>query len=119
PLRPHLRAPDELDAYPAHRAGDLPPAGAELDEDAQLSRFDALRRDQEAARRAADARARGLLASFERRIADGTGGELVYHVGGASGPTIAIVNAIGQGLHYWGRVMDELMGYHRLIIWEA
>lgn len=45
-------------------------------------------------------------------------GRLEYHLFGEAGPTVVIVNAIGMGLEYWGRLIDRLTPDHRVVIWK-
>ena len=44
---------------------------------------------------------------------------LNYYVGGAGENTIVIINAFGQSLDYWTRLVANLMNSHRVIIWLA
>ncbi len=49
---------------------------------------------------------------------DGARDGLHYHLFGATGPTVVIVNAIGMGLQYWARLIDRLAPDHRVAIWQ-
>jgi pimeloyl-ACP methyl ester carboxylesterase len=42
---------------------------------------------------------------------------LNYYIGGKGEQTLLIVNAYGQGLGYWTKLMAELMEDHRVIVW--
>jgi pimeloyl-ACP methyl ester carboxylesterase len=45
-------------------------------------------------------------------------GELSYFAGGVGGPPLVILNALGQRLEYWYALIETLMCYRRVIVWE-
>ena len=47
-----------------------------------------------------------------------SGSELTYYLAGSSGPVVLLLNAFGQGLEYWYRLIDCLASEYRVIIWE-
>jgi pimeloyl-ACP methyl ester carboxylesterase len=47
-----------------------------------------------------------------------SGSELTYYLAGSSGPVVLLLNALGQGLEYWYRLIDCLASEYRVIIWE-
>jgi pimeloyl-ACP methyl ester carboxylesterase len=59
-----------------------------------------------------------LPAQLERRTLDRNGSELVYFSAGSEGPPVLVLNALGQGLTYWYRLIDILRHRRRVILWE-
>lgn len=57
------------------------------------------------------------VAGLQERHTDGDGG-FTYYTGG-SGPVMVLLNAIGQGLTYWMRLIPLLIPHHRVLIWNA
>jgi pimeloyl-ACP methyl ester carboxylesterase/nucleoside-diphosphate-sugar epimerase len=112
---PGERAPDDDDAG---RAADFAPRLAPLDEDAQTALFQAVRRRQDAARAARAGRIAALPAALERKTVERDDSGLTYYASGSGSPPVVLLNALGQGLHYWYRLMDELMRRRRVFIWE-
>ncbi len=54
-----------------------------------------------------------------RRIAPFNGsGPLRYLAGGSSGPTLVLLNALGQGVGFWSRLIERLGDSHRVLTWE-
>jgi pimeloyl-ACP methyl ester carboxylesterase len=89
-----------------------------FDEDEQIALFTLLRREQDeflAARRAGAAE---LPSRLSRKTVAAHGSDLNYYAGGSRGDAIVVLNALGQGLEYWYRLLDNLIESHRVIIWE-
>ncbi|RKH11044.1 alpha/beta fold hydrolase [Corallococcus sp. CA053C] len=96
-----------------------PPAEAlPFDAEAQEPLFEAILQGQDAARDDLRAQASGVVASLDRRTLDRGGASLTYYAGGGGGTPLVILNALGQGLHYWSRLLVGLMRRHRVILWE-
>jgi pimeloyl-ACP methyl ester carboxylesterase len=93
------------------------PEGGAFDEDEQIALFELLRRDQDEALAARRSRAAGLPARLSRKTITAYGSELNYYVGG-KGDAVVILNALGQGLEYWYRLLDNLVESYRVIVWE-
>jgi pimeloyl-ACP methyl ester carboxylesterase len=109
-----LEAPN-TDAF---RMAGLPPDRALLDEESQIGIFEGFRRSQDEDR----AEVMQRVADLSNRLATKTitrDGSFHYYVGGIKGPVVVLLNALGQGLECWSRLMDNLMQSHRVIIWEA
>lgn len=102
----------------AYEAAGLAPEKAILDEDAQLAMFELIRRNQDKALAARKRQAAELPGKLLHKTITTRGLELNYYVGGFTGTPIVVLNAIGQGLEYWYRLIDQLLGSHRVIIWE-
>lgn len=113
-----LSSPGESLAEAGRLAAPFAPPAAPLDADAQSALFRAVRRNQDVARARRAARVAALPASLERKTIDRGGSGLTYNAGGSGSPAIVLINALGQGLHYWYRLMDELMRRRRVITWE-
>jgi pimeloyl-ACP methyl ester carboxylesterase len=92
--------------------------GAAFDEDQQIELFTLLRRDQDEALAARRARAAELPSRLSRKTVTANGSELNYYVGGSEGDAVVVLNALGQSLEYWYRLLDNLIESHRVIIWE-
>ena len=93
--------------------------GAAFDEDDQIELFTLLRRDQNEALASRRARAAELPSRLRRKTVTANGSELDYYVGGGSkDDAVVVLNALGQGLEYWHRLLDNLIENHRVIVWE-
>jgi pimeloyl-ACP methyl ester carboxylesterase len=92
--------------------------GAPFDEDEQIELFTLIGRDQDEALAARKARAAELPSRLNRRTVTANESELNYYVGGSTGDAVVVLNALGQGLEYWYRLLDSLIESHRVIIWE-
>jgi pimeloyl-ACP methyl ester carboxylesterase len=74
---------------------------------------------QQLARKADHERLAHLPTMFEHKTITREGSLLTYYAGGSVGPPLILLNAIGQGTHYWCRLMDKLQRRRRVIIWES
>lgn len=92
---------------------------AVLGEEAQIELFESVRRNQDKAAVSRRERVASLPGRLTKKIIARNGSELTYYVAGSTGPVVVLMNALGQGLEYWYRLIDLLMGGHRVIIWEA
>jgi len=97
---------------------DSSPADTAFGEDEQIELFTLLRQDQEEALAASRARAAELPSRLSRKTIIANGSELDYYVGGSKGDAVVVLNALGQGLEYWYRLLDNLIESHRVILWE-
>ncbi|MFL6335720.1 MAG: alpha/beta fold hydrolase [Pyrinomonadaceae bacterium] len=115
----HL-TPQEEDSAAVHacRAADFAPGPAPFDAEGQFAFLRAIRDRQDEARAARDERVAGVPGSLERRVVNGDGSGPTYYVGGSGAPAVVLLNALGQGLFYWYRLIDRLMRRRRVIIWE-
>lgn len=103
---------------PEALAADALLEGAAFDEDKQIELFTLLRRDQDEALAACRAHAAELPFRLRGKTVTANGSELNYYVGGSTGEPVVVLNALGQGLEYWHRLLDNLIEDHRVIIWE-
>lgn len=108
-----------LDDNTMHFSG-LPPAHFHIDE-AIVRRltqgiYDHFNEDQRTQRN----RLRSTTQVLARRMAGRDGMEaLPYYAGGAdAGPTLVILNAYGQSLAFWDRLVGELITDYRVLIWQ-
>lgn len=102
----------------AFEAAGLSPDAAALDEDTQIEMFKSLRGIQDNAQVVRQERVVALPQKLTVRTLLRNGSELKYFVGGTADTTVVILNALGQGLEYWYRLLDRLMEDYRVIIWE-
>jgi pimeloyl-ACP methyl ester carboxylesterase len=122
PEHEQLNAVDELfEQRLSCSPGELADRAAGLDEVAQPAWLEAVAAEQDATRRARDERVAGMPGSLERHAFETADGDtLVYHAAGSRGDVpIVLLNALGQGLHYWFRLIDVLMRGNRVIVWET
>jgi pimeloyl-ACP methyl ester carboxylesterase len=101
----------------AWQAADLSPDGGVLDEEAQITLFETFRRNQDKVRAACRQRVAAVPGRLTGKTILRGSSELSYVIGG-QGPPVVILNALGQGLEYWYRLMENLMQHYRVIIWE-
>ncbi|MBZ5493601.1 MAG: alpha/beta fold hydrolase [Acidobacteriia bacterium] len=64
------------------------------------------------------ARAAALSAELRPTTVHVNEGELTYFTAGFHGTPVVMINALGQGLRYWSRLMSELSQEHKVVIWE-
>jgi pimeloyl-ACP methyl ester carboxylesterase len=102
----------------AYQAAGLEPGRAILDEDAQIALLESIRGSQDKALAARKRRAAELPRKLLHKTLNTRGRELNYYVGGGTGTPIVVLNALGQGLEYWYRLIDCLLESHSVIIWE-
>jgi pimeloyl-ACP methyl ester carboxylesterase len=84
----------------------------------QVEELRALRESLDAERHARDRRVDNMPDSMRRTTIESKGFPLTYYSGGRGEVPILLLNALGQSVHYWLRLMDELMNSHRVIVWE-
>jgi hypothetical protein len=108
----------ELPNTDAYQAAGLEPGRAILDEDAQIALLESIRQSQDKALAARKGRAAELPRKLLHKTLTTRGRDLNYYVGGFTGTPIVVLNALGQGLEYWYRLIDCLLENHRVIIWE-
>ncbi len=114
-LKEGTSGPSESEAY---RIAGISPDSALFDEEACITLLESLRKDQDKALASRRSRARELAGKLERKTVNRDGSELTYYVAGTTGVPIVALNALGQGLEYWYRLLDNLLEDHRVIIWE-
>lgn len=102
----------------ARRPAEFAPQSIPLGPDEQAVLFRSVRCSQDAAHGARAARVAALSGELEQNTIDRDGSSLTYYAGGSGSPPVVLINALGQGLHYWLRLIDELMSRHRVITWE-
>lgn len=112
---PHALNRDFQEAY---RVAGADSRQALFDEKSQKMLLKAIRRSQDIAQTERNQRTAGIFTRFERRAIERNGSELTYYAGGSQGTSLVFLNALGQGLKYWERLVDDLLPYHRLLIWE-
>jgi len=102
----------------AYEAACFAPEKAILDEAAQIALFESICRSQNEALAARKRQAAELPRKLLHKTITTRGLELNYYVGGGTGAPIIVLNALGQDLEYWHRLIDCLLESHRVIIWE-
>ena len=93
--------------------------GLEIDEAGQRALLKAIRKKQEKARLERNQRAAALTEKLEKRTIPREGSDLTYLIAGETGDYVLLLNALGQGLNYWSRLIDRLMHNYRVIVWET
>ncbi|MGN6372220.1 MAG: alpha/beta fold hydrolase [Solirubrobacteraceae bacterium] len=110
------RLPEERTAPAARRLGDETPSP--FDDAAQVELFAVTRRWQADSR---DRRARQVsdaISLLETRTIDRQGSTLQFLTGGAGDLPVVLLNALGQRLHPWERLIEILTRSHRVITWD-
>ncbi len=90
---------------------------ATLDEPRAIETFTEIRRIHEQERHETQERVVRMLDQVERVTLISGGAELTYFVAGRGTPLV-LLNALGQGLHYWYRLIDRLIHEFRIVVWE-
>ncbi|PYP92384.1 MAG: hypothetical protein DMG65_04065 [Candidatus Angelobacter sp. Gp1-AA117] len=104
--------------------GTAPPPGyfqadsAQLDEDTQIAIFESIRRSQDDAAKARKRRVANLPARLREKTISINGTELNYYVGGSGAQSVVLLNALGQKMECWHRLIDELAENYTVITWE-
>jgi pimeloyl-ACP methyl ester carboxylesterase len=88
-----------------------------FEEEEQIEFLESFRRGQDEYLMSSRRRAEELPERLTRRTVLTRGLELAYYAGG-TGPTVVVLNALGQGLECWYRLLHQLMDSHCVIIWE-
>ncbi|RKH51067.1 alpha/beta hydrolase [Corallococcus llansteffanensis] len=114
-VRAHFEAAgfDDTGGHPGPSAGELG-----LGPEAQSELFRSVREELDAARAERRARAAALFATLVPRTLARGDSTLTYFAAGSRGTPVVILNALGQGLFYWSRLVDCLMRNHRVLVWE-
>ena len=85
-----------------------------------LKRLAAKVREKQLIERAArEERATSFISQLASRSIERPGGRLEYFVAGSHGQHVLILNALGQGLKFWGRMVERLSELYRIVIWET
>ena len=113
---PYLGAGAQSADMSRHCDADAKVAAAE--QERYQSVFAAARASQRARRATRNQRVNALLTGLERRTISRNSEELNYFTTSSNGMPVVLLNALGQGLHYWLRLIDCLMQNYRIIIWE-
>jgi pimeloyl-ACP methyl ester carboxylesterase len=92
---------------------------AEFREEDQVRYFDSVRQTLDRAAAARSQRVADLRDRLTRKTIARNASELDYCVGGSTGDVIVLLNALGQGLEYWYRLIERLVDNCRVIIWES
>lgn len=106
-------------AISGHQVADFSQAKLLVSDDAQRNTIASIRRQQLAARSARDLRVAQLAAGLQCKSVVLSNGELTYFSTRSEGPPVLILNALGQGLDYWYRLIDRLKQQHRVLMWET
>jgi len=93
--------------------------GLELSQDAQAAFLFSIHQSLGKARLARDERIADFHGKMEKRTAPRDVSTLTYYIAGTQGEYILVLNALGQPLDYWSRLIDILMRRYRVIIWET
>lgn len=83
-----------------------------------LSVLKDLRQSQDEAVRERNRRVASVASELQPLRTVRNGSELSYFAAGAGGTPVVLVNALGQSLRYWQRLMSELVARHRVLTWE-
>ncbi len=110
-----ISGPSDSEAY---RIAGLSPGSPLSDEETHIALLESLCRDEAKALAFRRRRSLELPNEMERKTIHRDGSDLTYYVAGSKGVPIVVLNALGQGLEYWYRLLDDLREDHCVIIWE-
>jgi pimeloyl-ACP methyl ester carboxylesterase len=114
----HFTTNLEIPAAEAYRTAGTLPESAKLDEDRLIEILEAIAQCQTQMRAAHEQRVAELPNTLEEKTILTNNAELTYFAGGSAGPAVVVLNALGQGLEFWYRLINELIESYRVIIWE-
>ena len=114
----HFTADLGIPAAEAYRIAGVLPESAKLDEEKQIEILDAIAQSQRKMRAAHEQRIAELATTLEEKTILANNSDLTYFAGGSAGPAVVVLNALGQGLEFWYRLINELIESYRVIIWE-
>jgi pimeloyl-ACP methyl ester carboxylesterase len=97
------------------RSGDSPTLA--IERETQLEFLNSARQKQEQERTERDERISALPNKWEKKTIARNGDDLTYYIAGTQGEYILILNALGQPLDHWHRLVDVLMRRNRIILW--
>ena len=95
------------------------PTELQIDRETLVAFLSSIHKQQLKARVARDERIAVLPGTMQKRTIPTDGSDLTYYVVGVQGEYIVLINALGQPLDYWYRLIDVLMQRYRIIIWET
>ncbi|HEX7288659.1 MAG TPA: alpha/beta fold hydrolase [Candidatus Angelobacter sp.] len=90
-----------------------------LDDKSLQNVLGVIRKKQANDRAERNRRAASPYSSLSPRSTERPGSKLDYFVAGSDGPHVLILNALGQGLEFWGRLTGQLMHEYRVVLWET
>jgi pimeloyl-ACP methyl ester carboxylesterase len=89
-------------------------------DESSLKKLVAAAREQQLAERATrEVCASNLVSQLAPRSIERPGGRLEYFVAGSHGPHVLILNALGQRLKFWTRMLECLAQFYRVVVWET
>ena len=88
-----------------------------MDEEFAMAELRKIRSRQTADMNRSLARAAVLSAELRPKTVPVNEGELAYFTAGSQGIPVVMINALGQGLRYWSRLMSELSQERKVVIW--
>jgi len=114
----HFTQSKEIACEETYRVADFASEKVLLDEESQIILFENILCNQNSVRDARRERIAALPDSLEQKTINRGEFELTYYCGGSGEIPVILLNALGQRLHYWYRLIDNLIECHRVIIWE-
>ncbi len=114
----HLASSRPLNWKESYVAAGIDPTEMTFGEEEQIQVFEAIRKNQDAVRTSCLQRAANLPLNLHKKTISRNGFDLTYFIGGAKGSTIVFLNALGQEMKYWLRLMELLMHEHQVIYWD-
>jgi pimeloyl-ACP methyl ester carboxylesterase len=103
---------------PAYGCAEPSNHGAMCDDEAQLALLRSVRQNLDKEWLAHEQRVARMPDTLGKKTIARNNSELTYYIAGTTGPVVVILNALGQRLEFWYRLIDILMKDVRLIIWE-
>lgn len=113
---PFLTSPSRAPVEDACAIGGIAPDSLIVDEDAQTARFDAYFDARSKERQGFLARTAAFPAAMRRMELDRGDTRLIYYAAGSGPHTIVLLNAFGQALDFWARLIERRPDRWRVLI---
>ncbi|MFG2500677.1 alpha/beta fold hydrolase [Streptomyces sp. NPDC048441] len=120
-LAPYSSEKPAADYLRTHELAGLDPEETALDEVGLRTRLSVVAREQLASTRAARDRAPRVWSTLRESVCASAGAPFTFHEAGdttSKTAPLVLLNALGQGLDFWERLIEALGADHRIVIWE-
>jgi pimeloyl-ACP methyl ester carboxylesterase len=95
------------------------PAELQIDRETLAAFLSSIHQKLVKIRVARDERVLVLPGTMQKKTIPRNGSDLTYYIAGTQGEYIVVLNALGQPIDYWYRLIDVLIKSYHIIIWET